>query len=231
MIHFPNNISAQAVIFDFDGVIVDTEPLHYKAFQRLLAPLGIDFSWDEYVETYMGFDDRDAFKEAHRRNNIPLGGDTLAAMVSEKAKLFLEIIGSGVAPYPGVVELIKKLRESGTPLAICSGALLSDIKPILEMLGISDCFDCIITADDVQQSKPDPACYILAFHQLAQMPGKPSLQPGTCIAIEDTPAGIASAKDADLQVIAVTNSYPRESLSAADDIVTSLELLLGFTTA
>jgi beta-phosphoglucomutase len=215
------DISAEAVIFDFDGVIVDTEPLHFQAFQQVLNPRGIAFTWDEYVETYMGFDDRDAFREAYRVHSQTLADSELLQLIQLKAAAFITIIQNGITPYPGVVELIDHIKESGTPLAISSGALKSDIEPILGMLGISDCFDVIVTADDVAQSKPDPECYILARLKLQSAFGK-NIPAGSVVAIEDTPAGIHAAKGAGLQVIGVTNSYPAEMLDDAHLIVSSL---------
>jgi beta-phosphoglucomutase len=107
-------------------------------------------------------------------------------------------------------------------LAVCSGALRSDIAPILESLGIADCFDLIITAEDVARSKPDPECYRLTHTRLNEF-RRLNLPPGRVLAIEDTPAGITSAKGAGLRVIAVTNSYPAVHLSQADQIVDTLD--------
>lgn len=222
MVEFLKVVRAEAVIFDFDGVIVDTEPLHYAAFQRLLEPLGLGFSWEQYVETYMGFDDRDAFIEAFKARGSGLSATTLQSFIDRKAVLFQEIIRSGISAYPGVVDLIRSIRASRTPLAICSGALLSDITPILETLGIADCFDLIITAEDVARSKPDPECYRLAHAGLNEF-WSLQLPPGQVLAIEDTPAGISAAKGAGLRVIAVTNSYPATHLSQADQIVETLD--------
>jgi len=218
MVEFTEGLRAKAVIFDFDGVIVDTEPLHYAAFQRLLEPLGLGFSWEQYVETFMGFDDRDAFMEAFKANGTALSAADLQSFIDRKADLFQEIIRDGISAYPGVVDLIKSIRASRTPLAISSGALRSDIAPILETLGIADCFDVIVTAEDVARSKPNPECYRLALTRLNEF-RLLNLHPGHVLAIEDTPAGIAAAKGAGLQVIAVTNSYPASQLSQADHIV------------
>ncbi len=223
---FMDNLEVKAVIFDFDGVIVDTEPLHYRAFQRILEPLGFGFSWEKYVETYMGFDDRDAFKEAFNSKDHQLSQTELNKLVLEKAEVFQDVILDGVTAYPGVVKLITKLHDSGIPLAICSGALLSDIVPILELLQISSCFDLIVTADDVQKSKPDPESYQLTFQKLSSLHADKNLTFNNTIVIEDTPAGIKSANGAGLKVIGVTNSYPRENLSAAVLIVDSLESLI-----
>ncbi|CAH2030297.1 HAD family hydrolase [Trichlorobacter ammonificans] len=214
----------QSVIFDFDGVIVDTEPLHYRAFQELLTPLGLGYSWEEYCRTYMGFDDRDAFREAFAVGGRPLPREELERLIERKAELFQEIVAQGVPPYPGVVALIRRLRAEEVPLAVCSGALRSDIEPILAGLAIGDCFSCIVTAEDVEHSKPDPASYRLAFEKLRTL--YPELRDAehSC-AIEDTPAGIASATGAGLRVVAVTNSYSADRLAQANLVVTSLEEL------
>lgn len=209
-----------AVIFDFDGIIVDTEPLHYKAFQELLVPLGLGYSWQEYLDTYLGFDDRDAFREAFRAAGRPLSDRELKELMEAKAGAFLKIVAVGVAPYPGVVELIRSI--SGTlPLALCSGALGSDIDPILIQLGLTGAFDTMVTADQVAASKPDPESYRLALKRLQEIhPGR--IDAAATLAIEDTPAGIASATGAGLGVLGVTNSYPRERLTGALQVVDSL---------
>jgi beta-phosphoglucomutase len=209
-----------AVIFDFDGIIVDTEPLHYKAFQELLVPLGLGYSWEQYLEQYLGFDDRDAFKEAFRAGGRPLSDQELKALMEAKAGAFQTIVSVGVAAYPGVVELIRSL--SGTlPLALCSGALRSDIDPILVQLGLTGAFDTLVTADEVAASKPDPESYRLAVQRLQEIyPGR--IDATASLAIEDTPAGIASATGAGLKVLAVTNSYPKERLTGAVKVVDCL---------
>lgn len=216
---------AEAVIFDFDGIIVDTEPLHYKSFQQVLAPLGFEFTWQEYLDDYIGFDDRDAFREAFAANNKKLDTNQLHSLISQKAQAFQNVIKDGVSAYPGTVELIHKLRNARIPLAICSGALKSDIEPILLMLNLTDCFDTIVTADDVATSKPDPECYEIAFSKLLALQIKPFTK-GNTFAIEDTPAGIYAARKADLNVCAVTNSYAAEKLTDATFTTSSLELLL-----
>jgi beta-phosphoglucomutase len=211
-----------AVVFDFDGVIVDTEPLHYKAFQKVLLPLGLGFPWQEYVDVYMGFDDRDAFREAFRARGRVLDDRRMGQLVDAKSLVFQDVIRDGVTAYPGAVALIASLHESGLPMAICSGALRADIVPILSLLGIARCFPHMVTADDVRKSKPDPECYTLAFRRLALAYPSSVSKPGRCLAIEDTPAGIRAAKRAGLKVLAVTNSYGGEGLSEADSVTDSL---------
>lgn len=209
-----------AVVFDFDGIIVDTEPLHYKAFQEILVPLGLGYSWQEYLDRYLGFDDRDAFREAFRAGGRELSDQELRAHMEAKAEAFLSIVSAGVPPYPGVVELIRAISGK-LPLALCSGALKSDIEPILAQLSLTGAFDTMVTADQVAASKPDPESYRLALKRLQELfPGR--VNPASSLAIEDTPAGIASATGAGLQVLAVTNSYPEERLAGALRVVESL---------
>ncbi len=210
-----------AVIFDFDGIIVDTEPIHYRSFQVLLEPLGLGYSWEEYTERYMGYDDRDAFKEAFRSGCRELDGDALEELIALKAKLFQDVVAEGVTPYPGVVELVTSLAVE-LPVAICSGALRSDVDPILSLLSLDKAFSVKVTAEEVPASKPDPACYTLAVQRLSMaFPGR-GIAPSSCVAIEDTPAGISSASRAGISVLAVTNSYPEAQLVGASSIVRSL---------
>jgi len=213
----------EAVLFDFDGILVDSEPMHYRAFTEVLDPLGMGFPWKEYVEIYMGFDDRDAFREAFRARGIDLDDADLAKLVAAKSRAFQDGIRNGVTSYPGAVPMIASLHAAGQPLALCSGALRSDIDPILAQLGVAGCFDVIVTTDDVRRSKPDPESYALAFSKLSERYAALLTVPGKSIAVEDTPAGIRSAKGAGLRVLAVTNSYGEGALAEADWIVESLE--------
>lgn len=206
-----------AVIFDFDGIIVDSEPMHYRAFQEVLEPLEKDFTWEEYCATYIGFDDRDAFKEAFKAKGEKICSRDLKRLIREKAACFQQLIRDDKAtPLPGAIELIDSIPRR-LPIALCSGALKEDIQPIIEGLGIAGAFSVIVTAEDTKKSKPDPAPYKLAIEKLGLD------DPATAIAIEDTPAGIVSAKRAGLKVLAVTNSYDREYLLEADAVTDSLE--------
>jgi beta-phosphoglucomutase len=206
-----------AVIFDFDGIIVDSEPLHFRAFNSVLETHGIAISWEEYCETYIGFDDRDAFKAAFRNHGQKLSSSLLKELIDRKAGIFESCIQNGeAAPLPGAVELIKSIPVR-LPVALCSGALKRDIVPVLEKLGLDGAFTAIVTAEDTEKSKPDPAPYRLALEKLDID------DPSLVLAIEDTPAGILSAKKAGLKVLAVTNSYDREYLFEADAVTDSLE--------
>lgn len=175
-----------------------------------MQPHGKTIAWPDYLNTYIGFDDRDAFRHAWPA----LSDEQLAVRIEQKAAAFQTLLQSdGARALPGAVELIRHLSGQ-LPIAICSGALREDIDPILKSLGVDNAFDEIVTADDTPISKPDPAPYLLTQERLGI---------SDAIAIEDTPAGIASARGAGLQVLAVTNSYAAEALTEADRIVDSLE--------
>lgn len=212
----------KAVIFDFDGIIVDTEPLHYRAYQEIFVPLGLGFPWEEYVSRYIGFDDREIFSRVFAAGDHVPGLEEIRLLVAEKAAIFQKIALSEIQPYPGVAELIGRLYPI-IPLALCSGAVRTDVIPILKRLGLFDSFDAVVTADDVAASKPDPESYMLAVRKLSLAHPNRGIRPWNCIAIEDTPTGIASAKAAGIPVLAVTNSHSAERLFDAGLIVDSLE--------
>jgi len=211
-----------AVVLDFDGVIVNTEPLHFEAFREVLRPLGLAFSWEAYTSYYLGFDDRDAFREAFKKGGRTVEDDVLHRLIGDKARAFRGFVEQrGVESYPGVLPLIRSL-SGRVPIALCSGALAGDIEPIIRKLDLGRVFDVVVTADDVEASKPDPASYLLVLKRLAEAFPARETRPRHCVAIEDTPAGIEAASAAGLTVLAVCNSYGSEKLSAAARVVNSL---------
>jgi beta-phosphoglucomutase len=212
----------RAVIFDCDGILVDTEPLHYRAFQKVLAPLGLGHDFDHYTEHFIGFDDRDAIIHAFREAGRQLEPAALEPLLEAKSRAMQELIEQGVPTFPGVVELVRELGARGVPLAVASGALRHEVDAFVRVLGLAGAFCAIVAADDVKRSKPDPETYAQALQRVRGAQGWSTLDPGSCIAIEDTPAGIQSAHGAGLFVVAVTNSFPRSELMKADHIVGSL---------
>ena len=211
------------MIFDFDGVIADTERLHFDTFRKVLDPLEISFTWEEYVEHYMGCDDRDAFRKAHRMAGRDLDDRQLAGLIKAKSRAFQERIREGARTYPGTLELIRSLHAAGIPLALCSGALRGDIDPILSGFGVACCFSSIVSAENVRKGKPDPEGYIFAFRELTRSHPSKVTSTSSCLAVEDTPDGVKAAKWAGLKVLAVTNNYPADTLSRADYVTDSLE--------
>ena len=218
-------MTLRAVIFDFDGVLADSEPLHYQAFQEVLVPLRLGHSYQRYLEHFIGFDDRDAFREAFREANLPLSESALGDLIRAKSAAFNKIVARGVQPFPGAVSLVVDLARNEVPLAIASGALRQDILLILNTLHLESGFAFIVAADDVKRSKPDPESYQLAYERLKDLPGNKGLRRRDCLVIEDTAAGIEAAKRAGLFCVAVAHTSAADGLSAADYVVSSLEEL------
>jgi HAD superfamily hydrolase (TIGR01509 family) len=214
-----------AVIFDCDGILVNTEPLHYRAFQEVLVPLGLGHDFKKYLEDFIGFDDRDAFIHAFREADRELDSATLEKLIEAKAAALGDLVRQGVPSFPGVTELVMELMKRGVPLAVASGALRHEVEAFVASLGLSEAFRVIVSANEVKKSKPDPETYLLAVERLRQATEPKRIDPLACIAIEDTRAGIFSAKSAGLAVIAVTNSFSADELSEADAVIGSLEEL------
>ena len=212
-----------AVIFDFDGVIADTEPLHHRAFCEVVAADGLDCDWPTYQAQYMGYDDRDLFKAAYTDAGRTLAPNQVDELVKVKADAFVAIAAEGVIPFPGIPAIIQQL-DAKYPLALCSGALRSDIKPVLRQFDLVNTFPVQVTAEDVSRSKPDPACYCLAVDRLAAYHER-VFEPETCVAIEDTPAGITAAREAGLRVWAVTHTHPADALGEAHAVYSDLPTL------
>lgn len=207
----------EALFFDCDGVIVDTEPVHYRSFIEVLRPFGISFDYDTYRKKYIGFDDRDGFREVLREHNFEPEPQLLERLIEEKNERILKY-ASQVKPFDGVADFIRATKALKVGLALVSGALRNEVMAFLHSVGLKNLFDIFVTAEDVKRSKPDPESYILAKRKLEMLLGK-NLPPEKCVVFEDTPSGIEAAKKAGLPVIAVTNSFPPEDLKAADAII------------
>jgi beta-phosphoglucomutase len=218
-------VPLKALVFDCDGVLVDTEPLHYRAFQTVLGPLGLGHTYEHYLQRYIGFDDRDAFLEAFKEGGRPIDDLILAQLIRAKETILQGMIALGISSFPGVVALVRELAAHRVPLAVASGALRHEVEAFLKGLELSEYFPVIVAADDVDRSKPDPETYLKVLSHLKEAAAGGVLEPGACIAIEDTPAGVRSAKAAGLYVIGVTNSFASARLDAADHVVASLEEL------
>jgi HAD superfamily hydrolase (TIGR01509 family) len=210
----------RAIIFDFDGVIADSEPLHLAAFQQALEPEGIILTTEAYYADYLGYDDYDAIVAALREAGRPPTEESVQALMAAKAEHFLALVREGVRILPGVPVFV---REAATrvPLAVASGALRREIELILAYAGLRKAFDAIVSAEDVSEGKPAPESFLLALERLQER--VPNLTPGDCLVIEDSRAGIEAARRAGMRCLAVTNSYPASELGAADVVVPSLE--------
>lgn len=220
----------KAIVFDFDGVIVDSEPLHYQAFVMVGKSFGYEFSWDQYMAQFIGFDDRDAFRfmlgqaiEAGHAPDIDDQEAYLAELIDKKRLAFEAIAAMSTAAIPGAVELIDEVHAAGLPIAIASGATHADIDQMLKILGRRDKFEIIVAADDVAMSKPDPTTYAMAVQKLADKHPALNLKPADCLAIEDTSAGLASAQGAGLQTLGLTTTGPKAKLLAAQRVINDLD--------
>ena len=217
-----------AAIFDFDGVIVDSERLHHETMVEAMDGAGPATPWEFYRENLMGLDDRGAFATLLKRAGIEPTPEEIRRRIAHKAALFAKHAADGRVPaFPGAVELIRACAAAG-PVGLCSGALRSDIEPVLAALGIADCFAVRVTADDVHASKPDSTCYKLCVERLAEKFPQRGIVPGACVAIEDTTDGIASARGAGIPVVAVATNLPAAVLRAAGAAAV-VETLAGLT--
>ncbi|MGE0455792.1 MAG: HAD family hydrolase [Vicinamibacteria bacterium] len=208
----------RAAIFDFDGVVVDSEPLHFEALRAALRPEGIEIDVEEYDREYLALDDRGAIRTALARHRHSPGFERVAAIAERKARLFAEMIDE-IELLPGVESLARALAAE-MPVAIASGALHAEIERILAAHGLRAAFCAIVGADDVQQTKPHPEPYLAAMRGMARH--APGLAPLNCLVIEDSMTGIAAGLAAGMKVLAVTNSYPAERLTAAHRVLPSL---------
>jgi beta-phosphoglucomutase len=209
------------MIFDFDGVIVDSEPTHFAAFARVLAERGIQLSRQEYYQKYLGYDDHDCFLTVARDHGKTVDEAAIAEMTAVKTRLIQEAMRGSIQPQPGAVELVRAAELDAIPLAICSGALREEIELACGNLGLWECFMTVVSAEDVDRGKPDPQGFRLALEQLCRLSGRILMAPRTVV-VEDSPAGIAAAKHLGMKVLAVTTSRDRTDLHQADVIVDSL---------
>jgi beta-phosphoglucomutase len=208
----------RAAIFDFDGVLVDSEPLHFEALRAALRPEGIEIDIEEYAREYLAFDDRGAIRTALARHRQAPAFERVAVIAERKARLFAEMMDE-IELLPGVESLVRALAGQ-MPVGIASGALHREIERILVLKGLRAVFCAIVGADDVQQTKPHPEPYLTAMRRMT--PHDAELQAPDCLVIEDSMAGIASGLAAGMKVLAVTNSYPAERLAAAHRVLPSL---------
>ena len=206
----------RAVVFDFNGLIVNDEHLHYLLFAEQLATQGIKLTEELYNERYLGYDDRGCFSVALADFGKPCTPEILHKLIDDKAIRYLELARRELVFFPGVAESVKRLAER-VPMAVCSGALRAEVHLGLEIAGITDCFEGVLAAEDTTACKPDPEGYLKAIALLRSR--HPELVPAEMTAVEDSLAGIEAAKLAGMQVAAIPNSYPVEKLQTAGPTV------------
>lgn len=213
----------QAVFFDFDGVIADSEPLHLRAYQAVLQADGIDLNKSEYYARYLGYDDVGLFEALAKDRRISLTDEKIDHWVSMKSSIVEELLKSDTILFAGAATCVKMFAER-VPLAVASGALEPEIDIVLAHAGLRSCFAAIASATDGVRGKPAPDLYLLAMAKLRAHSSE-SLNPAACIAIEDSQWGLEAARQAGLRCVAVTHTYPAAELDKADLVVDSLDEL------
>jgi beta-phosphoglucomutase len=212
----------RAVIFDFNGIIVDDEPIHFRLFQKVLGEEGIVLTEEAYYARYLGFDDRGAFTAGFRENGRPLDDTNLHRLIDRKAAYYQDAIREQVAIFPGVKDLVASLGGI-LPLGVASGALRQEIETILQTAGLLDHFDVIVSAEDVTRGKPEPEIFLKALAAFNAPQKNSPIGPADCVVIEDSKEGVRGARRAGMKCLAVTNSHPAELLGEANAVVSSLE--------
>lgn len=210
-----------ATLFDFDGVLVDSEPIHLAAFNDVLQPWGRHIDAASYAERYLSMDDVGVFRAELGNSEQGLSEATLQNLVETKSARIMERLEAHVPAYDGAAELVVRRARLGT-VGIVSGALGHEIAFALERMGVRRAVSFIVSAEATAISKPDPAPYLAALDELRRRNHS-----GTAVAIEDSLGGIASAKAAGLRCIAVAHTYALEELAAsgADAVAADLASL------
>ena len=220
----------RAVIFDFNGLLVDDEPVHFELFRELLGSEGIDLSERDYRERYLGFDDRGCFEAALAAAGQSFDRPRIDGLIARKAERYAHVAETGLKFFPGAAACLAALGGRW-PLAICSGALRPEIEFALARLGHRDRVGPIVSAEDTTRCKPDPEGYLLALDALRARAWNGAdlrdLKPEDCLAIEDSLAGVASAKSAGMRTVAALHTYPADALreAGADAIIEGLDVL------
>jgi beta-phosphoglucomutase len=219
-------LTLQAIIFDFDGVIANSEPLHLRAFQSALADEGIELTAEDYYSQYLGFDDVGLLERLAADRHLGWSDRHVTAIVARKGVRLQAMLHGGAVLFPGAADFIRA-SAAAVPVAIASGALRHEIDEIVEAAGLAPLFTAIVAAGDTPESKPSPAPYRLALERLRERTGLP-LDAARTVAIEDSRWGLASAEGAGLRCVGVTTSYPAHELPGAELVVSGLaELTLA----
>jgi len=217
----------RAVIFDFDGVITDSEVLHLRAFNRSLVPYGVEISTKDYYANYLGYSDFDCYKALIEHGLLNIDEQQIGDILRQKSTIFEELTRTEGRTIEGVHEFLKMLEENKIPLAICSGSLMVEIELVLDEARLRHFFSVIVSAEQVKKGKPSPEGFLLTMQKLNKK-CRPPVAARECIIIEDSRWGLAAGRAAGMHTIAVTNSYGAAELTLAEKVVARLnELTIG----
>jgi len=207
----------RAIVFDFDGVLADSEPLHLRAYQEVLTPIGVTLTRDEYYARYLGYDDEGVFTKIASANGLRMDPEQIAGLIEQKTRVFDDMMAAGEMLYPAARACVERMA-SRFPLGIASGALRHEIEAILRSGKLDRHFRFIVASGETPEGKPAPDPY----RRAAELHGLP---PDCCLAIEDSRWGIESARAAGLWCIGITSTYGREELRLADGVIDTLDQL------
>ncbi len=214
----------RAVIFDFDGVITDSEILHFRSFNQVLAQHGMEITVKDYYKDYLGLTDLDLLNLLVNKGLLELDDEGIKNLAKQKEQAFEKLAQTEGSIIGGVRDFLEMLKQNNIPMAICSGALLAEIELILEDTKLRAFFEVIVSAEYVKKGKPNPEGFLLTLQRLNEKSRNPALS-SQCIVIEDSHWGLEAAKAAGMHTIAITNSYDAEQLSLAEKVVTHLSQL------
>lgn len=222
----------KAILMDFNGVIIDDEPLQMKAYQEILKGEGIDLTEEDYLSC-LGMDDTTFVEAIYKRAKKSPKANKVLEITLAKTNRWRELIADELPLFDGVVDFIKKM-EKDFALGVVSMAKREEIEFVLEKAGLRESFAVIISAEDVENCKPDPECFLKGFNEIDSYRIKQQHLPmvhGECLVIEDSPPGIVAAKTARLQALGVTNTVSAEELrkAGADAVTNNLDDLMPET--
>jgi haloacid dehalogenase superfamily, subfamily IA, variant 3 with third motif having DD or ED len=212
----------KAILFDFNGVIIDDEPIQMRAYQEVLKAEGITLTEEEYYAS-LGMDDKTFVRAAYERAALELREEKLSELLERKTASHRKMIEKELPLFPGVVTFIKAAAREFT-LGVVSMARRVEIEDVLKRASLTNVFEVVVSAEDVETCKPDPACYnrgFLLLDEQRRKAGRLNISPHECLVIEDAPPGIESAREAGMRTLGVTNTVKEAALRAAGaDVVT-----------
>lgn len=223
-------MSLKAVLFDFNGVIINDERIHLQLIDEILIQENLQPQKASERQASLGRSDRACFQELLNNRGRVVTDEYLTQLLNRKAQAYVQELEKleKLPVYSGVEDLIYQVRARNLQIGLVSGAILPEIELVLERTNLIEHFTVIVAGDDITTSKPQPDGYLLAVKRFNEKNPDLDLQPQQCLAIEDTPAGIAAAKQAHMQVVGVANTYPFHMLQRCCnwtvDYLTDLEL-------
>lgn len=220
----------KAVLFDFNGVIINDEPIHKELIDDILLGENLRPSPDDFTELCLGRSDRICLRDLLTRRGRVVTEDYLQKLIAAKSQAYCQKLASfpELPIYPDVEKTLKKIQAVDLTIGLVTGSIRANVELVLQGIGIANYFKVIIAGDDIKTSKPDPDGYLLAVKYLNQQEPTLQLKPDNCLVIEDTPAGIQAAKNAGMQVVGIANTYPFHMLQRQAnwtiDCLTELEI-------